>query len=477
MRPWLLVAGLLLASCTTTDPRPAAVPAPTGDETTPTAPSDAGAVAAPAGTPRSFPPAPAVPDGPLDTDVAAALEEIAQGMSSFVSTETVQTVGSSGDARVLWPLADVLRFTQGRPEGQAIADVANDLAGIELDEEAGSPWTQLTDHLIAWDLPAPPGYVPFKTEVLTQLEPRWEPFLTDPDAEVDWRMVGWGGVLADTRALGDTGPCEVSCIPALDDPGVTDAAGGDWYDDDRLVFAVEVGGEARAYPRHIMETHELVNDTIGGVRLGIPYCTLCGSAQAYVTEGVAGTDRPLVLRTSGLLHRSNKMMFDLDTDSLVDTFTGVALTGPLRERGVELEQVSVVTTTWGQWRSSHPDTTIVAEDGGIGREYELDPLGDRDVGDGDAQGPIFPVGDIDPRLPAREPVVGVVADGTAVAFPAAAARAALAAGDQVTASGVVLHDDGGGLRARLADGSEAVAHEAFWFAWSQFHPDTELWQP
>lgn len=41
-------------------------------------------------------------------------------------------------------------------------------------------------------------------------------------------------------------------------------------------------------------------------------------------------------------------------------------------------------------------------------------------------------------------------------------------------AGVEVEFEGGGLRASL--GNEAVAsHEAFWFAWSQFHPDTLLW--
>jgi hypothetical protein len=69
-------------------------------------------------------------------------------------------------------------------------------------------------------------------------------------------------------------------------------------------------------------------------------------------------------------------------------------------------------------------------------------------------------------------------DGTPVAFPANDARAILAVGDQVIAAGVELVVDGGGLRALDADTAEAVpAHEAFWFAWSQFHPTTELWTP
>jgi hypothetical protein len=219
-----------------------------------------------------------------------------------------------------------------------------------------------------------------------------------------------------------------------------------------------------------MEVHEMVNLTLGGRELGIPYCTLCGSAQAYYTDDVAGIDR-IVLRTSGLLQRSNKLMYDLTTGSAIDTFTGEALTGPLAADNVTLEQVSVVASTWGDWKRAHPDTRIIAGDGGIGRTYADDPLGGRD----DA-GPIFPVGDVDPRLPIQEKVVGVIApDGTPIAFPVSTTR-------EMLADGAIEYE---GLTVRLEDsirvydsnGDEMVSHESFWFAWSQFHEGTLLWSP
>jgi hypothetical protein len=72
-------------------------------------------------------------------------------------------------------------------------------------------------------------------------------------------------------------------------------------------------------------------------------------------------------------------------------------------------------------------------------------------------------------------VVGVLLDdGTTLAFPAARARAALADGGEVGLQGVTLSSDGGGVIASL-DGEEIGTHEAFWFAWSQFHPETLLW--
>jgi hypothetical protein len=222
-----------------------------------------------------------------------------------------------------------------------------------------------------------------------------------------------------------------------------------------------------------MEVHEMVNMTIGGRRFAIPYCTLCGSAEAYRTDRIPGVEEPLVLRTSGLLSRSNKVMYDLTTMSVFDTFTGVAVSGPLQDAGVELQLVTTAVATWGEWKAAHPDTRIIAKDGGIGRSYPRDPLGGRDD-----DGPVFPTGEVDPRLDAHDPVIGVITgDGSAVDFPTDAVKAALADGKTVTAAGVEVYTDGAGLRTRTADGFELASHQAFWFAWSQFHPDTIFWEP
>ena len=154
----------------------------------------------------------------------------------------------------------------------------------------------------------------------------------------------------------------------------------------------------------------MVNDTLGGRDLGIPYCTLCGAAQAYFTDDVPdGVERP-ILRTSGLLSRSNKVMYDLNSKSVFDTFLGTALTGPLAETGVELEQASVLTTTWAEWRDAHPDTTVLAEGLSLGRDPDF-------RNNRDADGPIFPVGDVDPRLDVQEDILGVTTpSGNQLAF-------------------------------------------------------------
>jgi len=461
----LLVIALTAVACSSSD---------NGDVSTTTPPT---ANATNGGESR-FGEAPIAPTGPLPATVVGELDDMFSSIGAGIDTAAVQRLGSSDDIRVAWLLADLLRFVQpGTPANGAAVEAWESLSGRQLVGER-SDWGNSTDHLLAWDTPAPPGYVDWKRQLFEQVEPAWAPFFGDTNAEIDWRHVSWGGVLIDDRPLDQTHlGCPQGCIPALNDPGLTDAAGGDWYPDDRLVFGVEIEGVAVAFPKNIMEIHEMVNMTIAGRRIGMPYCTLCGSAQAYFTDEVAseadlGGNDSYELRTSGLLTRSNKVMYEFHTRSVFDTFTGEAVSGPLRELGVSLEQLTVQTSTWGDWKAAYPSTSLVAEDGGIGRTYSEDPLRGRDD-----NGPIFPIGEVDERLPVQEPVIGVVGlDGATIAFRVTAANAVLEAGDSVEAAGVVITSDGGGLVASDRESGEPLAaHQAFWFAWSQFHPETILW--
>ncbi|MGH8774517.1 MAG: DUF3179 domain-containing (seleno)protein [Jiangellaceae bacterium] len=450
----------LVAACTGTPPAPDTGPTP---------------AAAPPG--YQYPDPPPAPDGPLGGAVDDAIAALVAGLAAKeLDTTAVEHIAVSKDARLGWFLADVLRFIQQGPEQQQLLAAFEAVMSVDPSADptfATNPWRSVTNHLIAWDLPAHRGYREDKAGLFTLIEPGWRPFFDDAESAIDWRIVSWGGVQIDNRPLGDDQPCPRGCIPALDDPELVSGEAGRWYPDDALVFGVEVNGEAVAFPKNMMEVHELVNITIGRSRLGIPYCTLCGSAQAYLTDDVPAGIEPLVLRTSGLLSRSNKVMYDLGTLSVFDTFTGEAVSGPLHRAGFVLEQVSVVTTTWGEWRAAHPASRIVAEDGGIGQTYPADPLQGRD----DA-GPIFAVGPVDERFPVHAQVLGVViADGTAVAFPVDQALAALGQGRHVSVGEVEAYVDAGGLRARMVGGDELPTHQAFWFAWSQFHPGTLVWTP
>ena len=418
---------------------------------------------------RAIPPSPLSPPSRSDAlspEMQQALAEIGSALRARENpAAAIQRIAASGDARLAWYLYDLARFA-GRDTAIALTNAFEKLTGSPLPPD---PYTAMGDRLLAWDLPAPPGYRELKRDLFMLIEPKWDPFFADSASAIDWRLVGWGGVFIDDRPDATQGQvCPRGCIPALDQPKVTTAAKGNWYPDSAIVFGVVINGQARAYPKNIMEVHEMVNDTLGGRQIGIPYCTLCLSAQAYFTDRAAGF-KPL-LRTSGLLSRSNKFMYDISTMSAVDTFTGRAISGPLHKAGVVLPQATVVTSSWGAWRKAYPDTTIIARDGGVGRAYPLNPLRGRDD-----NGPIFPVGDVDPRLPVHEVVLGVKApDGKALAFPRAAAQIALSAGEKVRMGDVEVQRVAGGLRA-FSGKTEIVSHEAFWFAWSQFNPAAGLW--
>ena len=412
---------------------------------------------------------PPVPEGPLSEDLQAAVrgafvDSIERSTWGEAQGEALGRIAVSKDPRLVWIISDLMRFAASPELNALLASAASELLGKDL---AGQePWGAVTDHLMAWDIPAPPGYLDVKRTIFTGIVPGWDRIFVAGD--IDWRMVSWGGVLIDNRAHDKTDdPC--NCIPAADNPEVTGAAEATWLKDDDVVFGITINGESRAYPRRIMEVREMVNDTLGGRDLGIPYCTLCGSAQAWFTDRVPeGVERP-ILRTSGLLIRSNKVMYDLNTYSVFDTFLGKAVTGPLADSNVQLEQATVVTTDWGRWKKAHPETTVLKERYALGRD--LDFRNNRD-----ANGPIFPIGDVDPRLPVHEDVIGAVtASGRPVAFQRSKAFVALQNGEEIAFENVRLALDAGGIRAVGADGSDLGSHQAFWFAWSQFHPDTALW--
>jgi len=412
---------------------------------------------------------PKIPTGDLSDDLKSAVK------TAFVDSVTnsewgrdqeiaLKDVSESGDPRLVWIISDLLRFTSGRQLDASLNAAAAKLLGKELPTQ--NSWGVVTDHLIAWDIPAPPKYLESKRAIFTSIVPGWDKIFVE--GKIDWRHVSWGGVLIDDRAY-DTTDKTCNCIPAADNPAVSSAENAKWLKDDDVVFGIEVNGEYRAYPRRIMEVREMVNDTLGGRHLGIPYCTLCGAAQAYFTDQLPdGIERP-VLRTSGLLIRSNKVMYDVNTYSVFDTFLGTAVTGPLAEKNIKLQQASVLTTTWGTWKNAHPETTVLIEELALGRDFDF-------RNNRDANGPIFPVGNVDPRLSVHEDIIGIItASGKPIAFQRSKAVAALQKGEEIAYENVRLKLAAGGIKAVDEKGRDLGSHQAFWFAWSQFHPGTELW--
>ena len=61
-------------------------------------------------------------------------------------------------------------------------------------------------------------------------------------------------------------------IPAVDNPQFLAVSEADtYYDPDELVLGVEFSGDARAYSVPFLSSHEIVNDTVGGVKIAVTW--------------------------------------------------------------------------------------------------------------------------------------------------------------------------------------------------------------
>ena len=209
-----------------------------------------------------------------------------------------------------------------------------------------------------WNNPefkADADYHDFKAELYRAIDPKFEKYFKDREKLTRIRLdeVQWGGVLQDG-------------IPPLRNPKMISAKEATYLDDDNIIFGIEINGDVRAYPKRILAWHEMFTDTIGGVDIAGVYCTLCGTVIPFKTK-VNGKNYQL--GTSGFLYRSNKLMYDKDTQTLWSTTRGTPVLGPLVEQGIQLDYESVVTTTWGEWKKRHPQTTVLSLATGHRRDY------------------------------------------------------------------------------------------------------------
>ena len=113
-------------------------------------------------------------------------------------------------------------------------------------------------------------------------------------------------------------------IPAIDDPLFAPAASVAGLPGSEPVIAVSIAGDARAYPLRILMWHEIVNDTVGGTPVAVTFCPLCNSGVVY-DRRVAGA--VLDFGTTGKLRNSDLVMYDRQTGSWWQQFTGEGIVG------------------------------------------------------------------------------------------------------------------------------------------------------
>ncbi len=269
------------------------------------------------------------------------------------SREALNRLVARGDRDIVSSLILAMRY---RSAHKYIAKGISKLTGEEIKTwNEAMLWQEANPDIISHE-----SYTELKISVLKYIDENFDKFLGNGRAknqnmDIRFEEIAWGGV-------------KVDGIPSLDNPKLIEAAAADYLKDNDLVFGVSINGDVRAYPLRIMGWHEMFNEVIGGVPVALAYCTLCGAGILFETK-VDGRDTPLVFGSSGFLYRSNKLMFDRETNSLWNQFTGEPVNGPLRGEGIKLKIRPVVITSWAKWKSKNPTTKVLSIDTGFYRDY------------------------------------------------------------------------------------------------------------
>ena len=141
-------------------------------------------------------------------------------------------------------------------------------------------------------------------------------------------------------------------IPSLTDPKFVVAGEAKYLESSDSVIGIVRGDDARAYPLRILDLHEIVNDTVGGVPIAVTYCPLCDSSVVF-DRRIEGEERELGV--SGKLYNSNVLMFDRQqsgTESLLSQLLAAGISGPLAD--TKLKRLPLEVTTWQAWQTRYP---------------------------------------------------------------------------------------------------------------------------
>ncbi len=376
---------------------------------------------------------------------------------------------------------------------------------LELLEELSSE--QVGNHYRNWfqyvggrdDLETPAGYQAWKAELFSRIDPAYQRIL-GPEMTVRLRLreVQWGGVPLDG-------------IPAIDDPVAVPADMARFMRDTDTVFGVDLGGKRRAYPVKVLSWHELLNDTVGGQPVTLSFCTLCGSGILY--SAVDENGGRLEFGTSGLLYRSNKLMFDRETLSLWSNLTGEAVVGVRAAEGASLTMLPMTLTRWDAWLSRHPDTTVMRPEPEVARRTGYRYI--EGAADEARAGVEFPVARQSDLLERNAKIYAMRIGDEARAWPLEKLVAERLVHDTLGGVAIVLavDPDSGAVRAwesggrrfnppgqgplrqleaedgaiwwlaednLVLDGGEDLlprvpGHVAFWFGWYAFYPETTVY--
>ncbi len=246
-------------------------------------------------------------------------------------------------------------------------------------------------------------------------------------------------------------------IPAVDHPRHTSTEeAGEWLDPDEPVIAVELGGEARAYPLQILIWHEIANDELGGTPIAVTFCPLCNSAIVFDRRF---DEAVLDFGTTGRLRLSDLVMYDRQTETWWQQLTGEGIIG--EHAGRELVRLPAAIVAWNDFRTAFPSGSVLSRETGHTRPYGSNPYSGYDS----ATRPFLFLRTPDPRLPAMERVLHVTAGGAERIYPFGSFTDEPVINDEVGGEPVVVLSRRGTLsvldKSRIADSRRIPSAAAY----------------
>ena len=241
-------------------------------------------------------------------------------------------------------------------------------------------------------------------------------------------------------------------IAPIDNPQFESvAAGAEWLDERAPGVFVRYDGGARFYPLAILTLHEVINDQIGDVPVAVTYCPLCNTGIIFDRRIDGTTHR---FGVSGLLRKSDLVMWDDLTNSLWQQITGKGIVGT--HAGTQLTIVPASIVSFSEFSETAPEGQVMSRDTGFNRAYGLNPY-EFYSSRGAPYG--FFDEEVDDRFPALERVVGISTGGVEKAYPFSVISGLGVVNDVVAGSDVVVFwggDTADALDSSLIDASQAV---------------------
>ena len=187
------------------------------------------------------------------------------------------------------------------------------------------------------------------SEAQRQLEWEW------PNTDFDTTLIDLDKVMS--------GEPPKDAIPAIDGPKfVSVEAAAQWLHDQEPVIVVATDSLVRAYPIQILMFHEIVNEELDGLPLSITFCPLCNATIVFRRQ--IG-DVILDFGTTGRLRKSDLVMYDRQTESWWQQFSGRGIVG--EHAGTVLDRYPASNVAFTEFRAGHPGADVLSRDTGHGR--------------------------------------------------------------------------------------------------------------